>query len=213
MVMYVLSMICSSCQVCLIELLLFSWIQEVQHIFSTLCSSLCLSNSFHLTSSSNSSSYYPLFLLLLTAQIPNKILLFHHHFLLLDTGVYVDIVIKENDIYVDIVIKENDIAIISQPKEHLCYHFQPKDLWSLKYFLSIKVVRWNRFFILKETGVIQLIYFLLSNIDNTTLYCFQSRVPWKDPTQLSVVILFGWSCCARKFVLSLLDSMINLEMC
>jgi len=45
-------------------------------------------------------------------------------------------------VYVDdIVIIENDIVHISQLKEHLCRHFQTKDLGSLKYFLGIEVAQ------------------------------------------------------------------------
>jgi len=41
-------------------------------------------------------------------------------------------------VYVDdIVITGNDTIGISQLKEHLCRHFQTKDLGSLKYFLGI----------------------------------------------------------------------------
>jgi len=38
-----------------------------------------------------------------------------------------------------IVIIGNDVARISQLKEHLCNHFQTKDLGSLKYYLGIGV--------------------------------------------------------------------------
>jgi len=45
-------------------------------------------------------------------------------------------------VYVDdIVIIGNDTAGISQLKEHLCRHFQTKDLGSLKYFLGIEVAQ------------------------------------------------------------------------
>ena len=45
-------------------------------------------------------------------------------------------------VYVDdIVITGNDIVDISQLKEHLCRHFQTKDLGSLKYFLGIEVAQ------------------------------------------------------------------------
>ena len=40
-----------------------------------------------------------------------------------------------------IVITGNDIVGISQLKEHLCRHFQTKDLGSLKYFLGIEVTQ------------------------------------------------------------------------
>ena len=41
----------------------------------------------------------------------------------------------------DIVITGNDTIGISQLKEHLCRHFQTKDLESLKYFLGIEVAQ------------------------------------------------------------------------
>jgi len=41
----------------------------------------------------------------------------------------------------DIVITGNDTIGISQLKEHLCRHFQTKDLGSLKYFLGIEVAQ------------------------------------------------------------------------
>jgi len=68
-------------------------------------------------------------------------------------------------VYVDdIVITRNDIVEISQLKEHLCRHFQTKDLGSLKYFLGIEVAqskdgvvisqRKYALDILQETGMI-----------------------------------------------------------
>jgi len=68
-------------------------------------------------------------------------------------------------VYVDdIVITGNDIVGISQLKEHLCRHFQTKDLGSLKYFLGIEVAqskhgivisqRKYALDILQETGMI-----------------------------------------------------------
>ena len=45
-------------------------------------------------------------------------------------------------VYVDdIVITGNDVGKISQLKEHLCHHFQTKDLGTLKYFLGIEVAK------------------------------------------------------------------------
>jgi len=43
----------------------------------------------------------------------------------------------------DIVIIENDATRLSQLNEHLCNHFQTKNLESLKYFLGIEVVQSN----------------------------------------------------------------------
>jgi len=68
-------------------------------------------------------------------------------------------------VYVDdIVITGNDVGKISQLKEHLCHHFQTKDLGTLKYFLGIEVAqskegvvisqRKYALDILKETGMI-----------------------------------------------------------
>ena len=68
-------------------------------------------------------------------------------------------------VYVDdIVITGNDAGKISQLKEHLCHHFQTKDLGNLKYFLGIEVAqskegvvisqRKYALDILKETGMI-----------------------------------------------------------
>jgi len=45
-------------------------------------------------------------------------------------------------VYVDErVITGNDVARLSQLKEHLCKHFQTKDLESLKYLLGVKVTQ------------------------------------------------------------------------
>jgi len=68
-------------------------------------------------------------------------------------------------VYVDdIVITGNDVGKISQLKEHLCHHFQTKDLGTLKYFQGIEVAqskegvvisqRKYALDILKETGMI-----------------------------------------------------------
>lgn len=41
----------------------------------------------------------------------------------------------------DIVIKHNDGTKISQLKNHLCNHFQTKDIGLFKYFMGIEVVQ------------------------------------------------------------------------
>lgn len=54
-------------------------------------------------------------------------------------------------VYVDdIVIIGNDQERISQLKEHLCSHFQTKDLGKLKYFLGIEIAQSNNGIIISQ---------------------------------------------------------------
>ena len=47
-------------------------------------------------------------------------------------------------VYVDdIVLTDSDNHDIFQMKQHLCDHFQTKDLGNLKYFLGMKVAQFN----------------------------------------------------------------------
>ena len=67
-------------------------------------------------------------------------------------------------VYVDdIVLIGSDNHNISQLKQHLCHHFQTKDLDKLRYFLGIEVVQFN------EGIVISLRKYAMDILEKTVL--------------------------------------------
>lgn len=54
-------------------------------------------------------------------------------------------------VYVDdIVITGNDHHGITQVKQHLCHHFQTKDLGRLRYFLGIEIAQSKRGIVISQ---------------------------------------------------------------
>jgi len=54
-------------------------------------------------------------------------------------------------VYVDDVVRtSNDNHDISQIKQHICHHFQTKDLSKLRYFLGIKVAQSNNGIVISQ---------------------------------------------------------------
>jgi len=50
----------------------------------------------------------------------------------------------------DIVLTSSDNHGISQIKQHICHHFQTKDLGKLKYFLGIEVAQSNNVIVISQ---------------------------------------------------------------
>jgi len=81
-------------------------------------------------------------------------------------------------VYVDdIVITRNDTTGISQLKEHLCRHFQTKDLESPKYFLGIEVAQ------LKDGVVISQRKYALDILQETCMIDCRPVASPMDPNQ------------------------------
>ena len=77
----------------------------------------------------------------------------------------------------DIVITGNDTIGISQLKEHLCRHFQTKDLESPKYFLGIEVAQ------LKDGVVISQRKYALDILQETCMIDCRPVASPMDPNQ------------------------------